>query len=252
MQFKHVQTVLYWVILAVFFLGIVAYEWLPVGYRGSWLFVLALIIAGGFVRFSTAIFIGLAAFFSISIYFLFDLNSFNHIERQILLLFIVFFAPLFLSAVRYNLIASDKSQKSIKNFSTGYSNDVLPMNTWEHMMAELLKMLPFLTLKNYEVINIEIKNQQLISEMLGEDVWKNIQNKILDLLRQKTDGVIYNFANDDLTQIRSVIFRNNPSSENMPQFIHVLKSVESIELQIDYVLRDIPASIQEGNYVSAP
>ena len=130
MPFKHVKTVLYWINLAVFFLGMVAYEWLPTGYRGSWLFVLALVFIGGFVRFTTAVLIGIAAFFSVSIYFLFDLNSFTHIERQILLLFTVAFAPLFLSAVRYNLIATHKTQDAIQNFSFSYSNDVLSLKSW--------------------------------------------------------------------------------------------------------------------------
>ena len=120
------------------------------------------------------------------------------------------------------------------------------------MMAELFKMLPFLSLKHYEVVYIRIKNQALISEMLGEEVWKDIQNKILELLREKSEGVIYNFANDDLTEIRSVIFRENPDENNLPQFIQEFKQIESIDVQFDYVIRDIRASIQEGVYVSSP
>lgn len=252
MQYRYVHTVIYWIILAIFFIGVVGYEWLPTGYRGSWLFVLALVISGAFVRFTTAILIGLGAFFAVSIYFLFDLTSFSHIERQILLLFTVAFAPLSLSAVRYNLISTHQANQAIQHFNFGYSNEVLPLQSWEHMTTELFKMLPFLSIDYYEIVHIQIKNQQLIAEMLGDAVWKDTQNEILKLLREKSDGAIYHFANNNLNEIRSIIIRNNPGPENLPLFITALKQIESLEIEYDYTLRDISASIKEGKYVSPP
>ncbi len=41
MQQKHPgRTLILWIIAAHLFMGMVAYEWLPVSFRGSWIFIL--------------------------------------------------------------------------------------------------------------------------------------------------------------------------------------------------------------------
>ncbi len=43
MQQKHPgRTLVLWIIAAHLFMGMVAYEWLPVSFRGSWIFILLL------------------------------------------------------------------------------------------------------------------------------------------------------------------------------------------------------------------
>ena len=250
MKDKHVKTVLYWIVLSIFFIGIVGYEWLPTGYRGSWLFIILLIISGAFVKFKHAIFIGLGAFSLVSIYFLFDLTNTSTIERQILLLFTVTFSPLFLSAVRYNLLSNYFNNKAANNFNIDYSTSVFPIETWEKVTIQLLKMLPFLSSQNYEVINIKIKNRQLIIEMLGESIWMKTQNKILDLLIHHSDDATYLFADKNITEIKCVIFRKKPDSNNLPEFIQEICNIPGLDVDTQYTLRDVQASIKEGQYVS--
>lgn len=250
MKDKHVKTVLYWVVLSILFIGIIGYEWLPIGYRGSWLLILFLTICGAFVKFKNAIFIGLAAFFLVSIYFLFDLSYISKIERQILLLFTVTFSPLFLSAVRYNLLSDYFNNKAANDFNNDYSTTIFPIETWGKVTLQLSKMLPFFKYPNYEIINIKIKNHQLITEMLGESIWLKIKNKILDLLIYSSTDATYLFADKNVTEIKCVIFRCKPDSNNLPSFVQEIRNIPGIDIDVQYVVRDVQASLKEGKYVS--
>lgn len=250
MKDKHVKTVLYWIVLSIFFIGVIGYEWLPTGYRGSWLFILTLIISGAFVRFKHAIFIGLGAFFLVSFYFIFDSTSASTIQRQILLLFTVTFSPLFLSAVRYNLLSNHFNTKAVNRFNVDYSTNILPVETLEQVTTQLVKMLPFFNCPHYEVINLKIKNHQLILEMLGNDTWTKIQNEILDLLLHQTDDATYIFADKNFTEIKCILFRKNPSQNNPPKFIQEIINISGLNTEVSYTVRDVQASIKEGKYVS--
>ncbi|MDB0199719.1 hypothetical protein CTY68_21670, partial [Acinetobacter baumannii] len=104
MQQKHPgRTLVLWIIAAHLFMGMVAYEWLPVSFRGSWIFILLLLISGAFLEVGLSLIVGLVAFIGVAVYFLLDLGAQTHIERQLLLLFIIPLIPLFLSAVRHNI-----------------------------------------------------------------------------------------------------------------------------------------------------
>lgn len=252
MKSHHIQTILYWIILAMAFIGIVGYEWLPSSYRGSWLFVLVLIISGAFIRFGTAILIGIFAFFSVSIYFLFDLSSMVNIQRQILLLFTVTFAPLFLSAVRYNLFSTQQESTDTAAFVSNYHNEILPMQAWKNTSQEVLKVLPFLSLNHYEIIYIKITNVVLIQEMLGEHEWLVRKNQILKVLATKNEAAVYHFASENLDEIRSIVFRQNAVENQEPMFIQALKEIESLKLDIQYQLIETPNTLQGDQYVSAP
>lgn len=252
MNDHHIRTLLYWVIFTLLFIGIIAYEWLPASYRGSWIFILSLVIAGAFFRFGVALIVGFITFFITALYFLFDLNNFAHIERQLLVLFAIPFAPLFLSAIRYNLISKHEVEQASATYDFKRSNDILPISAWENMHVELIKMFPFVALDHYELIRIKVVNRKLIEDMLGAAVWKNTQNKILEVLQQKTDGVIYHFSDDHLSEITSVIFRTHPDAKNLPKFAHQLEQIESLKIEIEYILRDIPHSEQELIDVNIP
>lgn len=234
MKNHHVQTIFYWIILTIVFTGIVGYEWLPSGYRGSWLFILALIILGGFLRFSTALIVGIFAFIAVAIYFLLDLKISITLHRQILLLFIVIFAPLFLSAVRHNLLSTYKDNKVQDKFIKAYRKGILPFSNWEDFQTEFSKTNEYSALPHYEIIVCTIKNYALIIEMLGSDEWIQIQNKILLALQQKSDAAIYHFSNETLSEISSIVIRSTASETELPLYIQELKQLQNIHLEIEY------------------
>lgn len=44
------RTLVLWIIAAHLFMGMIAYEWLPVSFRGSWIFILILLVSGAFLE----------------------------------------------------------------------------------------------------------------------------------------------------------------------------------------------------------
>lgn len=85
-QKNYGRTLVLWIIAAHLFMGMVAYEWLPVSFRGSWIFILILLISGAFLQVGASLIVGLLAFIGVAVYFLLDLGAQTHIERQLLLL----------------------------------------------------------------------------------------------------------------------------------------------------------------------
>ena len=236
MQQKLAPTLVLWIILAQIFMGIVAYEWLPVTYRGSWILLLLLVMSGVFLNIGMALILGLVAFLSMAVYFSFDLTNQSYIERQLLLLFVIPIAPIFLSAIRHNIQNALRTYRAIQSYDRNYQHDILPLTALNHFQVELRKLLKLTHKDHYTVYTTHINNALLIREMLGEDVWKKTQNQIMTILSTDHDNVIYHFINEQLSEIKSiVIHENKPADEQTPpQFIQELQALSVLKLKIEH------------------
>ena len=236
MQQKLAPTLVLWIILAQIFMGIVAYEWLPVTYRGSWILLLLLVMSGVFLNIGMALILGLVTFLSMTVYFSFDLTNQSYIERQLLLLFVIPIAPIFLSAIRHNIQNALRTYRAIQSYDRNYQHDILPLTALNHFQVELRKLLKLTHKDHYTVYTTHINNALLIREMLGEDVWKKTQNQIMTILSTDHDNVIYHFINEQLSEIKSiVIHENKPADEQTPpQFIQELQALSVLKLKIEH------------------
>ena len=236
MQQKLAPTLVLWIILAQIFMGIVAYEWLPETYRGSWILLLLLVMSGVFLNIGMALILGLVAFLSMTVYFSFDLTNQSYIERQLLLLFVIPIAPIFLSAIRHNIQNALRTYRAIQSYDRNYQHDILPLTALNHFQVELRKLLKLTHKDHYTVYTTHINNALLIREMLGEDVWKKTQNQIMTILCSDHDNVIYHFINEQLSEIKSiVIHENKPADEQTPpQFIQELQALSVLKLKIEH------------------
>ena len=236
MQQKLAPTLILWIILAQIFMGIVAYEWLPETYRGGWILLLLLVMSGVLLNIGMALILGLVAFLSIAVYFSFDLTNQSYIERQLLLLFVIPIAPIFLSAIRHNIQNALRTYRAIQSYDRNYQHDILPLTALNHFQVELRKLLKLTHKDHYTVYTTHINNALLIREMLGEDVWKKTQNQIMTILCSDHDNVIYHFINEQLSEIKSiVIHENKPADEQTPpQFIQELQALSVLKLKIEH------------------
>ena len=236
MQQKLASTLVLWIILAQIFMGIVAYEWLPETYRGGWILLLLLVMSGVLLNIGMALILGLVAFLSIAVYFSFDLTNQSYIERQLLLLFVIPIAPIFLSAIRHNIQNALRTYRAIQSYDRNYQHDILPLTALNHFQVELRKLLKLTHKDHYTVYTTHINNALLIREMLGEDVWKKTQNQIMTILCTDHDNVIYHFINEQLSEIKSiVIHENKPADEQTPpQFIQELQALSVLKLKIEH------------------
>ena len=236
MQQKLAPTLVLWIILAQIFMGIVAYEWLPETYRGGWILLLLLVMSGVLLNIGMALILGLVAFLSIAVYFSFDLTNQSYIERQLLLLFVIPIAPIFLSAIRHNIQNALRTYRAIQSYDRNYQHDILPLTALNHFQVELRKLLKLTHKDHYTVYTTHINNALLIREMLGEDVWKKTQNQIMTILCTDHDNVIYHFINEQLSEIKSIVIHENKPADDQtpPQFIQELQALSVLKLKIEH------------------
>ncbi|MCH7336909.1 hypothetical protein [Acinetobacter sp. NIPH 2699] len=235
MQKNPAPALLLWIISAQVFMGIVAYEWLPASYRGSWILLLMLVIAGAYLNVGKALILGLVTFIAIAVYFFLDLANQTYIERQLLLLFVAPIAPIFLSAIRHNIKNALASYRAIQSYDRNYQHDILPLTALKHFQDELKKLLKLTQKNQYQVISTQIANTLLIREMLGEDIWKETQNKIMAILSTEQDSVIYHFINEELSEIKSIVIHENKTDQQYdhPLFIQQLQELTVLKLKIE-------------------
>lgn len=236
MQQKLASTLVLWIILAQIFMGIVAYEWLPETYRGGWILLLLLVMSGVLLNIGMALILGLVTFLSMTVYFSFDLTNQSYIERQLLLLFVIPIAPIFLSAIRHNIQNALRTYRAIQSYDRNYQHDILPLTALNHFQVELRKLLKLTHKDHYTVYTTHINNALLIREMLGEDVWKKTQNQIMTILSTDHDNVIYHFINEQLSEIKSIVIHENKPADDQtpPQFIQELQALSVLKLKIEH------------------
>ena len=245
MQQKLAPTLVLWIILAQIFMGIVAYEWLPVTYRGSWILLLLLVMSGVFLNIGMALILGLVTFLSMTVYFSFDLTNQSYIERQLLLLFVIPIAPIFLSAIRHNIQNALRTYRAIQSYDRNYQHDILPLTALNHFQVELRKLLKLTHKDHYTVYTTHINNALLIREMLGEDVWKKTQNQIMTILCSDHDNVIYHFINEQLSEIKSIVIHENKPADDQtpPQFIQELQALSVLKLKIEHHMETLHPTV---------
>ena len=245
MQQKLAPTLVLWIILAQIFMGIVAYEWLPVTYRGGWILLLLLVMSGVFLNIGMALILGLVAFLSIAVYFSFDLTNQSYIERQLLLLFVIPIAPIFLSAIRHNIQNALRTYRAIQSYDRNYQHDIFPLTALNHFQVELRKLLKLTHKDHYTVYTTHINNALLIREMLGEDVWKKTQNQIMTILCTDHDNVIYHFINEQLSEIKSIVIHENKPADDQtpPQFIQELQALSVLKLKIEHHMETLHPTV---------
>ena len=245
MQQKLAPTLILWIILAQIFMGIVAYEWLPETYRGGWILLLLLVMSGVLLNIGMALILGLVAFLSIAVYFSFDLTNQSYIERQLLLLFVIPIAPIFLSAIRHNIQNALRTYRAIQSYDRNYQHDILPLTALNHFQVELRKLLKLTHKDHYTVYTTHINNALLIREMLGEDVWKKTQNQIMTILCSDHDNVIYHFINEQLSEIKSIVIHENKPADDQtsPQFIQELQALSVLKLKIEHHMETLHPTV---------
>lgn len=245
MQQKLAPTLILWIILAQIFMGIVAYEWLPETYRGGWILLLLLVMSGVLLNIGMALILGLVAFLSIAVYFSFDLTNQSYIERQLLLLFVIPIAPIFLSAIRHNIQNALRTYRAIQSYDRNYQHDILPLTALNHFQVELRKLLKLTHKDHYTVYTTHINNALLIREMLGEDVWKKTQNQIMTILCTDHDNVIYHFINEQLSEIKSIVIHENKPADDQtpPQFIQELQALSVLKLKIEHHMETLHPTV---------
>ncbi|PVZ85242.1 hypothetical protein C9426_20390 [Serratia sp. S1B] len=219
--------------MAVGYLGLIAYEWLSTGFRGGWILVIFMMLLGAFLRFSVAVVVGILSFILLIIYFLFDFNHFVfNIGRQLLLLFILPFAPLFLSAFRDILNSNRQTDKILDNYRLHLANNLLPIGTFKTTELQIHKLLKHHHIEAYETLSIRISNHALLRDMLNVEEWKAVQNQILAVLHQDHESSILYFTDARMSLIKSIIIHVDEQNVT-PHILEQLHQIPNLKLHIE-------------------
>ncbi|EPK9852887.1 Uncharacterised protein [Acinetobacter baumannii] len=76
--------------------------------------------------------------------------------------------------------------------------------------------------------------------MLGDDVWKTTQNEMIKILSQhEPNEIVFQFADDDLENIYSIMIRQQKTEED-PVFLKKLKEITTLRLEVEYKIVPLP------------
>ncbi len=227
------KTIIGWVIACVVFIGLLGYEWMPEYLRGGWIFYLLLVISGGFLEIGLALIVGTIAFIGSAFYLLYKLNLGLPAEKQALMLFLSPIAPLWLSAVKHNLGLRQSASKALMLFRAKSDIHVLDLDACEDFMRRLDVLSRHGGREGYRLIDIAVKNHDLITEMLGEQVWQKTRLQMLAIFEASANQAIFHFADDELTEFRCIDLEHAPDDMAEPEFLRQLRAIVELKLEVE-------------------
>ncbi|MDP1539402.1 MAG: hypothetical protein Q8L72_01955 [Moraxellaceae bacterium] len=233
------KTIIGWLLATTFFLGLIAYEWIPSYLRGGWIFFVGMVMIGAFLKVTYAILVGLVFFLGASVYFLFKLNSGVSIDNQVLLLLMTPFAPIGFSAVLHNLDLRKNASHSLVVFKQKIEHEIIPLQLLDTFLQSQLTLLcrPDISLCYARLTSIEItiKNAREIEDLLGSDEWLNIRSKVLLYIEKCIANGFHVFGDIELDKL-VLVNVDSGSSEITEQFIKNIKEISSLKTEISRIV----------------
>lgn len=227
------KTIIGWVIACIVCVGLLGYEWMPDSLRGGWIFYLLLVVSGGFLTIGRALILGLIVFVGSAFYLFYKLTLGLPAEKQALMMFLSPIGPLWLSAVKHNLGLRHSASKALLQLHAKSEAHLLPLDVCPDFMRRLDALTGRSGRERYRIIDIAIKNHDLITEMLGEHVWRKTRLRILEILEGTSTEAIFHFSDDGLTEFRCLDLEHAPDSKEEPRFLASLRAIVELRLEVE-------------------
>lgn len=223
------KTVIGWAMAMVVCLGVIGYEWLPATLRGAWLFYLALVLLGAVMTVGGGIILGLLMFLGMALYLSYSQLIGVSAERYYSMLFLVPLAPLWLSAIMYNLrlrSGTEEQYWAVEDFS----NTDLASHEAQHLMLRTLKTLvKDGHLQSLREIRIHVINVSVIREVLGERAWLSIKQQLFDIFAKVKHPALLHFSDRREGCFMTLDFRDEASPLT---FMDEMKQIKGVKIEI--------------------
>lgn len=204
---------------------------MPAYLRGEWIFYLLLVGLGAFLYIGRALLLGLAAFIATAFFLFYRMHLGDSVDQLVLIMFMTPIAPLWLSAVRHNLNLRRQANSAYLEFNHRSNLQILNIDAYADFQQRLISLCNRFGVDAYSEIKIDILNDQLIAEMLGEHVWRKTRIRILEILRAHADDAIFHFSDDQLTFIHSIC--PHPADTDIePAYIAELRQIVELKLRV--------------------
>ena len=235
-----------WPILAVLAIGITTYSILLPAYKGEWIILFALLMMGPFLSIPSAAIIGSLTFISYGIWLFYTQMSVGLSASHFILLAMMPFAPIFLSATRLKIIdilhlatllklPQVRAAMSISDWSLLPSSRALEMRLKQHIEEYQTRKVPAV------LVRFEFYNLDKTSILLGENVILHEVKSLADNLRKKLrSGDMIAEDIQDHSHLYVLAFPN-PKSDYMHAIAKRLYPVaEQLEFRHNMDIAEVP------------
>ena len=233
------KTITGWAIACIVFIGLLGYEWIPEYLRGGWIFYLLLVISGAFMQIGTSLIVGIVAFLGTAAYLSYKLNLGLPSEKQTLMMFLTPLAPLWLSAIKHNLDLRKEASGLLIKFHQKSDFHVFTKDAFDDFVKKMDSICRSKGIESYRIIKVNIENQEIIEQVLGEQAWQRSRLNILSAFECSIDNEIFHFGNHEFNEFCCVDMQFPAGSTEAPMFLQKLSTIPELKLNISYEIHDV-------------
>lgn len=230
----RIWVILGWLLAGLVGMGMLGFELMPAGNRGLWLFLVVMLALGVFLPLWLAIFLGLFTFAVFAIYIGLVSKIGNLGGAQLLALFFLPLAPVWLSALRRSLVQVDDLVSFARSFRHRHASLIDPEH--DAMTLHLLRRLfPALAARwrarqiRGQVVVVAIEGDRPARDLLGDDAWRARRMRIIGAIQDTRPGAL--FFMDDGRPDRFVLLDDEDDTA-VPALLAAVEAVPGVKARV--------------------
>ncbi len=188
--------ILGWLLAGLAGMGVLGFELMPPGNRGIWMFLVAMLALGAFLPLWLAIGLGLFTFAVFAIYVALISEIRNLSGAQLLALFYLPLAPIWLSAFRRSLHQVDGLVAFARTFRQRHAALIDP----EHDAMTLLmlrRLFPALSARwrnsrrRGQLTVVALEADRMARDLLGDEAWRARRNRVIAAIQDERPSALF-------------------------------------------------------------
>lgn len=192
----RIWVILGWLLAGLAGMGLLGFELMPAGNRGLWLFLVLMLALGVFLPLWLAIGLGILTFAVFAIYIALVSEVRNLSGAQLLALFFLPLAPVWLAAFRRSLTQVDDLVSFARSFRHRHASLIDPEH--DAMTLHLLRRLfPNVVARWHatggrgRVIVVAVEGDRAARDLLGDDAWRARRLKVIAAIQETRPGALF-------------------------------------------------------------
>lgn len=189
----RVWVILGWLIAGLVGMGVLGFELMPAGNRGLWLFLIVLLVLGAFLPIWLAVGLGVLTFGVFAVYIALVSELRNLSGAELLALFYLPLAPVWLAAFRIVLAQTDGLVRFARTFRRRHAALIDPEH--EEMTTLMLRRIFPRIAARWRATGtggtlsvVAVDNDRLARDLLGDEAWRNRRAATIRAIREARPG----------------------------------------------------------------
>lgn len=192
----RIWVILGWMVAGLAGLGILGFELMPAGNRGLWMFVVVMLAVGVVLPLWLSIALGIIIFAVYTTYIALVSELGNLSGAQLMALFFLPLAPVWLSALRRSLMQLNDLVSFARSFRHRHASLIDPEH--DAMTLHLLRRLfPSVTARwrargaGGQMIVVAVEGDRPARELLGDEAWRARRMKVIGAIQETRPGALF-------------------------------------------------------------